>query len=100
MTPNHTAQSVEDILADFDSTFGYLNSRHTNKQWNHYKDWLRTTLTTRDEAVRREVRKLCQQIARECFYEHNPARHGNTVDDAYIRVVDALTTPSNPIVHE
>lgn len=31
-----------------------------------------------------------KEDVRDCMYEHNVARHGNTPDDAYARVSEAL----------
>lgn len=46
----------EKIEADFDSTFDYLNARHTNEQWDSYKNFWRPKI---EEAYQRGYAEGC-----------------------------------------
>lgn len=74
---------------EFDRWIDNADEQRKNGGYDCMVKTVNSILQDRSKIISQEKEKWIQDI-RNCMYEHNPARHGDLPDDAYIRVLDML----------
>jgi hypothetical protein len=82
----------QEKVSEWETLKDTINKSIDWREWKQEIDWeriekaVKSLLTQRERELKAEWRNKIT----DCMAEHNDARHGNTPDDAYTRVLELL----------